>query len=325
MGVSFLSPLGLLVALAAAVPLFGFLLLERRAHRVRRTLQLPEPTRRQRLELGAAFAAVALLLGLAAAQPVLSASHDKAARSDAEVLFVFDVSRSMEASLGRSGPSRLARAKSLALQLRAALGDVPAGLAGMTDRTLPYLFPTANQGVFDATVKSSVGIEQPPPAARIGNPAGRATTLGALASVAQKNYFTPGTTRRLLIVLSDYESNPFVESNLSAVFRKPPSVHTIFIRFWGAREKIYRPDGRPDVFYRPDPTSARTVKTLADATRGRAFMSGEYPAIVRAARSDLGSGKVRKRRLERARTPIAGWVALAAVLPLGLVLRRRNI
>jgi hypothetical protein len=323
MGVSFLSPVGFLVALAGALPLLGLAVLERRAERLRRLLRVDAPDRRRRLELAGALAAVALLLGLAAAQPVLAVTHEKTARSDAEVLFVIDVSRSMQASSGEVGATRLERARTLAMRVRAALGDIPAGVASMTDRTLPYLFPTANTSVFNATVERAVQIESPPPASRVGNPGGRATTLGALTSIATKNYFTPGTTHRLMIALSDDESEPFAEAGIGAVFRKPPRLRTIFVRFWAGDERIYA-DGHRDRVYRPDPASARIVQSLALATRGRAFEEQQLAEIIHTARVDLGTGAVHRNRLERARTPIAAWLAAAALVPLGLVLRRRN-
>lgn len=313
------------MTLAVVVPLLAYTALERRAARVRQALGLRAPGGRSRLELAAALTSVAVLLGLAAAQPVLAWAHDKAARGDAEVMFAFDVSKSMQASFGPHGTTRLARAKSLAVKLRATLGDIPAGIATMTDRTLPHLFPSANAEVFNTTVHEAFAIENPPPSSLGGPTGGRATTLGALAVVATEGYFTPGVQHRLLVVLSDDESLPFESASVGAVFRKPPRVHTIFVRFWNRRERVYRADGKPDVFYRPDPTSAQTASTLAEATRGRTFGENDLRSIVKAARTDLGSGAIRSRRLERARTPIAGWLAFAAILPLGLILRRRNL
>jgi hypothetical protein len=323
MGVALLSPAGLLVGLACALPLLGLAIHERRARRIRRMLGLSEPAGRRRLETALAFAAVAVLLGLASAQPVLAVSHDKQARSDAEVIFVFDVSASMQASVGRGGATRLERAKRLARRVRAALGDIPAGVASMTDRTLPYLFPTANANVFGATVDQSVAIESPAPAGRVGSAGGRATTLGALVSVATKNFYSPGATRRLLIALSDDESQPIAEAGIGTAFRKR-NLHPIFVRFWNRQERIYGPQGRIDPVYRPDLASAGIVQTLAVATGGHSFDESSVAAIVRAARAELGTGVVHRHRLERARTPIGAWLALAAVLPLGLVLRRRN-
>jgi hypothetical protein len=316
--------MGAVVALAALVPLLGLALHERRADGVRRRLLLGPAPRRRRLVVGGALAAVAVLLGLAAAQPVLAITHDRPARADAEVLFVFDVSGSMQAALSPSSPRRLDRAKALARRIRAALGDVPAGAAGMTDRVLPYLFPSPNARVFDATVDQSVQIELPPPLGR-PSPGGRATALSALAAVATRNYFDERATRRVLVVLSDFESNPFVEASLGELFHKPPRIHTIFVRVWNAHEQIWKANGHADPLYVPDPTGARTADSLAAATRGRAFGEGEFDAIVRTARTDIGTGKVRQARIDRARTPIAEWLALAALAPLALVLRARNL
>jgi hypothetical protein len=324
MGVSLLSPLGLLVALAALVPLAALAAVERRGREVRAAVRLAEPPPRRRRELALALSAVAVLLALAAAQPVLARSRSTPARGDAEVLFAFDVSKSMAASVGRDGRSRLARAQSLAIRVHRRLGDVPSGLVALTDRTLPYLFPTANGSLFDAAVRDSVGIERPAPAAASGSRSGRASALGALIAVAQQGYYTPGVTHRVLVVLSDYESEPFTEAGVAAAFHRSPRVHTIFVRFWNARERIYI-GGRRDPGYLPDRGSAEYAQVLAKATGGRAFDEQDVDGIVRAARSDLGTGTLERRRIERRRTPVAGWVALAALLPLGFVLRRRNL
>jgi hypothetical protein len=325
-GVSFLSPAGFLVALAVVLPLLGFALLERRAARVRVSLGLAAPDPRSRWTPVGLLAAVAVLLGLAAAQPVLSLTHSRAARSDAEVIFAFDVSKSMEASSSPGSPSRLDRAKSLAVRVRGELGDVPAGIVALTDRTLPDLFPTANGGLFRAAVRDDIRPEYPPPdSGSAGGVGGRATSLGSLMSVATQNYYSPGVTRRLLIVLSDDESNPFSASTVAAVFRKAPRIRPIFVHIWRADERVWGQGGRVNPHYLPDPSSGETVSRLAAATNARVFGEGDVAAIAAAARAELGTGSSRRRRIDRARTPIAAWVALAAIVPLGFVLRRRNL
>ncbi|HEY7208311.1 MAG TPA: hypothetical protein VH416_08710 [Gaiellaceae bacterium] len=323
-GLSFLSPAGALVALAIVLPLLGFALLERRAGRVRRALRLPEPEARSRWEPLVLIGAVAVLLGIACAQPVLSISHSKAARSDAEILFAFDVSRSMEAAASPDSPSRLERAKALGNRLRDDLADVPSGIVGLTDRTLPYLFPTANGAVFRAAVRDDVRIEYPPPTATFGDSGSRVTLLSALSSLATKNYYSPGITRRVLIVLSDDETVSFSYRALGAVFRKAPRIRPIFVHLWNGDEHVWV-NGRPNPAYHPDPSSGPTAQRLADATGGSLYDEHQVDAIVAAARAQVGSGGVQSLRLDRARTPIAPWVALAAIVPLGLVLRRRNL
>jgi hypothetical protein len=324
-GLSFLSPSGWLVALVAVVPLLGLVVVERRARRVRRGLGLADPPRRDAVLLASAIVAVAVLLAAAAAQPVLAHGRSVAARSDAEAWFVVDVSRSMAASLGPNQPTRLERAKALAVRIRDALPEVPAGVASLTDWTLPHLFPSANPAVFAATVRDSLGIENPAPPQASNDQSGVATTLGALSVVPSSGYYSPDVRHRVLIVLSDDESLPFVAASVGNVFRKSPAVHAIFVHVWNARERIYMPDGTTDPDYRPDPGSAHTVAALAAAARGRAFDENQFSAIVAAARADIGAGRMRRVRVDRSRTPIAAWFVLAALVPLAYVLRRRNL
>ena len=40
---------------------------------------------------------------------------------------------------------------------------MPAGVAGLTDRVLPYSFPTATAATFDDVLAHSVLVEAPPP------------------------------------------------------------------------------------------------------------------------------------------------------------------
>src|SRR5688500_14094336 len=98
MELSFLSPEAGLVALAAAVPLALLLDGERRTRRLRAALRLEPPARTQRGALVASVLAVPALLGLGAMQPVIDRSTEHVTRTDAEIFFVVDVSRSMIAS-----------------------------------------------------------------------------------------------------------------------------------------------------------------------------------------------------------------------------------
>ena len=77
--------------------------------------------------------------------PCCSRSEGREARTDVEALFVLDVSRSMLAAAGPDDATRLERAREAALELRATIPQVRAGVAGLTDRALPYLFPTLDQ------------------------------------------------------------------------------------------------------------------------------------------------------------------------------------
>ena len=124
-------------------------------------------------------------------------------RTDAEALFVLDMSQSMAASSGATGATRLERAADAASRLRAAMPAVPSGVATLTDRVLPNLLPVADAAAFDATLRQAVAINQPPP--REQNV--RATSFGALAAIPGSGYFERSAKRRAIVLLTDGESS----------------------------------------------------------------------------------------------------------------------
>ena len=318
---SFLTPLAALIALGGAVPLAAFVIGERRRRRVSELLRLPPPSERSRWAPGVALAVLAALLGVAATQPTLVRRSQKHVRTDAEAWFVLDTSLSMKAAAGAGAPTRFERAQSLADRLRHELGDVPVGLASITDRALPHLFPTADEDTFDTTVRKVMGIERPPPTDGFSV---RITQLGSLARLASDNFFSPHSTHRLIVVFTDGETKPFVDESLGTVFAQPPGVKTIFVRIWGAHERVYE-GRRADPLYRPDPLSATYIRQIAAASRGVAFDSDEFGRIVRTARDDLGNGPTRLLLREQRRLALAPYLAGLVFLPLGLLLFRRNL
>lgn len=314
---SFLTPLGALVALVGLVPLAVYVVRERRAREVRRTLALGEPAAGPTRALLIALVALPLLAGLAAAQPVLDRAKPRLERLDAEILFAFDTTRSMHAAGGAREPTRFDRARDVAFEIRAAFPRVRAGALTVTDRALPHLFPTIDGSSFRGTVARSIAVERPPPAAF----APRATDLNALAAVARQAYFSPTAAKRLLIVLTDGESHR-AQARLPAALHRA-RIRTLFVHVWARDESIYV-TSRPERAYRPDPASRRTLDRFAAAVDGTVFSEREVARVIERARTELGSGPTRPRR-QRDLLALMPWTVLAAALPLGLVLRRRNV
>ncbi|MEX2645379.1 MAG: VWA domain-containing protein [Gaiellaceae bacterium] len=317
MRVTFLTPEGGLLALGALLPLAGLLAVSRRAGTVRRALALaPRPRRRLVLPVAAALAASALL-GLAAAQPVLARTTTLAVRTDAQVFVVVDVSRSMLASLGPGGPTRLSRAKAVTSELREELSGIPVGLASLTDRTLPHLFPSADEDVFRATLARSIGIEQPPPRSTFSQ---NATSFDSLADVATRRFFSSTAERRLLVVLTDGESTPITAGRVGRLLGRA-SVRSVFVHLWDPAERVYT-NGRAEPQYRPDPSGRTLLEALAVATGGSVYSEAAAAAAARKSRELLGSGPTRAQGVREARSGLAAYLALAALLPVGLLLAR---
>lgn len=318
MDLKFLTPLAALLALAALVPLAVFLARQRRARRIRAQLGLAEPSLRSRLPLAVALVAVPGLLGLAAAQPVLEESRTRSERADAEIFVVMDATRSMLAAADPEAPTRFQRARRLAVRLRDDFPDVPAGVISLTNRVLPHAFPTTDRRVFVSTVDESVEVDRP--GSGIGGTV--VTALEALADVPKNNYFSPNAEKRLLVVFTDGESLP-LRPGLEQAFRRPPGIETLLVQLWDEGERIYA-TGVAEGGYRPQRGAEATLEQVAALVGGRVFSEDEFDDVSAAARTYLGQGKTRQRRLEGERLALMPWVTLAALLPLGFLLFRRN-
>jgi hypothetical protein len=318
---SFLTPWAALVALGGLAGLAALIGGERRSRAVCRALGLAP-----RSWLVAALPAVALVLvaaflGLAAAQPVLARVHAGEGRKDAEALVVIDISRSMLARRHANGLTRIDRAKAIAQEVRTALPGVPVGIASLTDRVLPHLFPTTNEDVFVSTLDRSVGIERPPPD-RTGR--GRATALAALRLLGTGNYFSPGTTKRVAVVLTDGESVPVRISTLQRGLEQG-GVTPLFVHVWNVDERIFRPGGRPLRQYVADPDSPGFLRSVATAVGGEMFEEGDVAGLVRASRTAIGEGPLGPSGRELQTLELAPYAVLASFLPLLFLVWRRNL
>jgi len=320
MKVVFLTPSGVLLALGVLAPLAAVFFVRRRAGRVRDVLGLTEPRLRGLVAAILAVLAAGTFLGLAAAQPVIERTTTLETRTDAEAFVVLDVSRSMLARRSSRSQTRIERAKAAARTLRSALPDVRFGLASLTDRTLPHLFPSIDHDVFDATLSRSLGIEQPPPRSSLAT---NATSLDALATIRAQRYFAPKSRKRLLIVLTDGESQPVSAARLASVLRRPPVTDVVLVHFWHPDERVYSGDA-PEPQYRPDPSSSLVLDGLARAVSGDVYAESEIGAATAKARELIGSGPSVVRGERSGQIPLAPYLAAAALAPLALLLWRRD-
>lgn len=310
-GLTLLSPFAALVALPALVALLASALGLRRVRIVRRTLELatPDPwSERARL---ACVAGVVGALLLAVTQPALTRETQLRVRRDVQVLFVVDISRSMAASSRAGAPTRLDRASAAAIRIRAAVPTLAAGVATLTDRVLPSLLPVSDATGFDAVVTRAVAIESPPPQAS----AVRATSFDALGTIPGTGYYAPGTTSRLVVVLTDGESAPVQTDELARSFASIAGFHVIFVRIAQPGESIFDADGRRETSYRPDPASGALTNGVAAALGGNAYDEGDLTAAERRLRELAGDGPTRVLPgATSSRRPLAPYLAALAAL-----------
>ncbi len=318
--IAFLTPEAALIGLAALVPLAAVAAAEVRQRRVRRVLGLRSPGLRARTGVALGIALAFALLAAAAAQPVVRSSREVRQRADAEVYVAFDNSRSMLARIAQGAPTRFERAQRLAVELRTALPRVPVGVVSLTDRPVVHVFPTGNAAVFEETVDQALGIEKPPPA--IGGQV-TATDFGTLGLLGTDNFFRPSSTRRLVILLSDGESVPF-DASEPAEGLATGSVGILAVRFWNPAERIWDPGGRLEP-YLPDRAATAALDRVPALVGERAFAEDDVAGILGQARAYLEDGPavVAGRELTGSK-PLGAFVALAAAVPLALVVTRRR-
>jgi hypothetical protein len=310
MAIDFLTPEAALVGAAVVAPLAAWAIGERRAARARATLRLPAPAGRS-WWVPAALAATLGLLALAAAQPVVSAAAGHARERTGEVFVVVDTSESMRAG----SPTRFSRAVDAAERIGAALDGVRVGLASDTDRVLPHLFPTADQADFRTTLRRAIGVDRPPPGRRYRE----ATGFDALSALATAKFFK-GPGPRVVVLLTDGESRSFSAQALARAYARH-HLRLVIVRFWGLGDRIAGDPG-----YTADPSSAAEDDALARALGTQIYGEREVDDAIREVERALGPSRpVPAPKGASTARPLAPYAMLAALLPLGLLVWRRNI
>jgi hypothetical protein len=350
--IELLDPAMLALALAALVPVGAGAVAVARSRRATRALGLtPSPLGRALVPLVAGGLAVTAGAA-AAAQPVLHTTEGRRQRTSSEVVFVVDVSRSMLAAAGPEGPTRLDRARDVVRSLRAAVDDVPAGLSGLTDRVLPYAFPTGDERTFDRTLERSVTDEAPPP--QQANVV--ATTFEPMAAVGRDGFFSPGTRFRTCVLVTDGEARSGEDASDGGGGGLPPSLPSlapapsgagsgaepapdpaasgaalagssgcrlVAVRVGSDSDRIYGGSGGVEPEYRPDSAAASKLERFAEAAGGSVFDEGDLAGASRALRAAARQGPVENAVRQESRRALAPYLAaLAALLAIASALPR---
>jgi hypothetical protein len=188
---------------------------------------------------------------------------------------------------------------------------------------------------FADTVDGAIDVLKPPP------PAFQlvATTFDPLAALRDQGFFAPAARRRVAVLLTDGESITYfpqtvgqrLTGTLPPVFlsgrqlRPQSPVHLIVIRFGTSQDRVYRADGTVDPGYRPDLRAPAIVEELTREAHGEAFDGSQLGAAKTALRRAIGSGSKSKHVTQMKTKRLAVYTAGVALLPLGLIVWRRNL
>jgi len=117
------------------------------------------------------------------------------------------------------------------------------------------------------------------------------------------------------VVVTDGESRPF-DPALVARSLGSHGIQLALIRIGGGADRVWRPDGKPEANFRPDPRGAAlSVQRLASAAR-----APTGPGSARELARSLGSGPTGVVGVQPRMRALAPIPALLALVPLALLL-----
>ena len=180
------------------------------------------------------------------------------------------------------------------------------GLSSLTNRLLPYLFPTSDVRAYDLVLADAYGIQRPPPSLTIDH---WVTVFDPLAEVTTRRFFSPAVHRRVLVVLSDVEAHQFDARALLARLERAGTTPVV-VRFWRPGERIFQ---RGSESYRA--TQPDALAPLRQAG-WPAFSETQLGAAVARIRDAVGTGPTAQVGYAQDETQLAPFLALAAFVPL---------
>lgn len=315
-----MTPWAAAVAVVVVLPLTALAVSRHRAAAVRRGVGLAPPTRGRRIGVPVALVAAVGLLALAAAQPVVASRERASVPRDADVFIVIDTSRSMLATSKAGASTRFERAQAIARALRDATPTAAVGIASLTDRILPHLFPTADRADFDVTLRDAIAVQRPPPAENIG---GSGTSLAALGDLATARFFAPESRTRIAVVLTDGESQPFPVDRVAAALARA-RITPVLIRLGNAGERVFTPAGRAES-YRPARGTGVELAQTALRLRASAYAEPEAPAALAEVAELVANGEGVTEQSTTSVRELSLPLAALALLPVLFLLWRRNV
>jgi hypothetical protein len=112
---------------------------------------------------------------------------------------------------------------------------------------------------------------------------------------------------------------------LDSAFRAVPRTALVLVRVGRDGERVFDDQGRAEAAYEPVLGAAAIVDAVAAATSGSVYSEREARAALGAAVAAVGAGPTGSAGRGARRLPLAPWVLAAAALPLGYLIRRRNL
>ena len=226
----------------------------------------------------------------------------------------------MLASKSAGAPTRFERATAIAGTLRDAIPTAAVGIASLTDRVLPHVFPTQDRADYDVTLRDAIAVQRPPPAENIS---GSGTSLKALSDLATAHFFAPEARTRIAVVLTDGESQPFAVERTAAALRRA-RIQSVLIQLGSPGERVFGANGRTET-YRPDREAGVELARVAGLLHASAYSERESGAAVSEVADLVARGNGVEQQSSTSIRALAPPLALVALFPVAFLLWRRNL
>ena len=130
-----------------------------------------------------------------------------------------------------------------------------------------------------------------------------------LTLAADRSYFNPDSTKRVLVVLSDFDTDFFSAAGTLALLRRH-HIEPFLIRVAAPGEQIFTANGAPESYVS---VSTVTVRSLRSAGL-HAYEEGQTGQAIADIRAYLGNGKTHPSGIVEGQRNLAQFAALAALL-----------
>ena len=222
---------------------------------------------------------------------------------------------------GAASPTRLERAVTAARRLRAAIPDVPVGLASFTNRVVPHIFPTLDRAVFGSGLRA---LDRDRAAAAGRRRGGAADRVRRARATADARLLRPPDTapgRRRPHRRRDAAG---VGGDDARAPRRAPARPADRPRL--ARGRADPPRPRADRRRLPArPASTGLLRSFATATGARVYDEGAVGERRGSCAGWSGAASACEVGTEQSSRPLTAWTLALALVPLGYLLWRRNV
>lgn len=329
---TFLFPFGALFVIACgAVLLFAMRLRHKAVEGVLQSFRLHVSYSNLRWE-AAATVILIVFLAVAASRPALTLEESMTVRTDAAVIFVFDVSGSMLAQESPQAHTRLERAKIITADIAQRFPEISFGIAVFTSNAYSHLPPLHDKPLFERALEDVVDIGSVPT-----KPSQETVTtdLAAIRQLAVSDFFPDVAEKKIVVLFTDGETSAsFYELRQAVESITRNGIALIIVGVGKENERVFVRNERMQIVYGrdgkaiaashlPKPNFAMLRDVIAPLAGGEFVAERDRDELRAAIREELGSGDTAVIGSRTILIDVSRFFLAAALVPFMFLLIKR--